>query len=213
MGKGIEYFRSSWLLSVSYRSLHYSDTFLSSYTEVTAFTSWCKSCTQTLPCVTSPVLVEVPRGISLQTTRTISEAWAKNGNRWDFHSWCAQLKTSVTLCSWGKGQVQIAVSCHWHPHTNNSGPLHWSFSTCHLSDGGFLQNLKRLVMVITLSLHAQRLLWGWAIQNWFKDLKQQNVAGLNHLPGLVADEETEFACAMFSYSSLTSKCRATLPLL
>lgn len=87
--------------SVSYRPFPYSDTFLNSYTAVTTslFTSWCKSCTQTLPRVTSPVSVELPRGISLQTTRGISEVWAKNGNRWYFHSWCAQLKTSVTLCT------------------------------------------------------------------------------------------------------------------
>lgn len=178
----------------------------------------CKSCTQTLPRVASPVLVGLPGGISLQTTRGISEVWAKNGYRWDFHSWCAQLKTSVTLHwnRWGKGQMQIAVSYHWHPHTNTADhctpcgtdtPAHVTFM-----GQAFCRISKSLVMAITLTLHAWHLLWGWAIQNWFKDLKQQNITGVNHVSGLVLDEETEFACLVLSYSSLTSKCRVT-PLL
>lgn len=47
----------------------------------------------------------------------------------------------------GQGQVQRAGSCHWHPHTNASGPWcslwHWPFGTCHLSEAGFLQSLQK----------------------------------------------------------------------
>lgn len=123
--------------------------------------------------------------------------------------------------------INIRCTLHWnrqgkkqlqdqrHPYTNTSGPLHflrhWPFSTGHLSGQAFCRIPKSLVMTISLSLHAWHLLWGWAIQNWFKDLKQQNARHINHLSALMSDEETRFVCAVLSYNSLTSKCRAPLP--
>lgn len=123
--------------------------------------------------------------------------------------------------------INIRCTLHWNrqgkkqlqdqrrPCTNTSGPLHflqhWPFSTGHLSGQAFWRIPESLVMTISLSLHAWYLLWGWAIQNWFKDLKQQKVRHINHLSALMSDEETQFVCAVLSYNSLTSKCRAPLP--
>lgn len=123
--------------------------------------------------------------------------------------------------------INIRCTLHWnrqgkkqlqdqrHPCTNTSGPLHflrhWPFSTGHLSGQAFCRIPESLVMTISLSLHAWHLLWGWAIQNWFKDLKQQKVRHINSLVCTHVRWGNTICAFVLSYNSLTSKCRAPLP--
>lgn len=99
---------------------------------------------------------------------------------------------------WGKRQVQIAVSYHWHPHTNTSGSLHslwhWPFSTCPLPGAGFLQNLQKPNYGHQPQSSCMAPALGFSYSTSFKDLKQQNVTGVNHLSELVSDEETICLC-------------------
>ena len=61
---------------------------------------------------------------------------------------------------------------------------------------GFLWNPRKSSYDHQPQSSCMAPLWGWAILNWFKDIKQQNVTRVNHLSALLSDEEAQFACAV-----------------
>lgn len=143
--------------SVSWRSLCYRTTFLNSFIKITAslFTCWCKSTSalhQNSPSCEFINISRVTQGGQFGQRKPLggsqkSELRAGVGEVFtsDTHTYKHQMQSAL------KQVRRSSAGSETSPHKYLWILQHWP---------------------VSLSIHDWHLLWGWAIQNRFKDLKQ-----------------------------------------